>query len=81
MNGVIAMESRGESDGTVIRWYLKTTPKDRVLIASASRNHVRFHRDELPWGVFDNAHGAHRELHANPQADIHHYLTQPEVTS
>ena len=81
--GVLALESRGESDGTVIRWYHATTSTrhDRVLIASASRSHVRFYRDELPPRVFDNAHAAHRELHANPNADIRHYLTpQTEVT-
>jgi hypothetical protein len=83
VNGVLVSGSPGETDGTVIRWYLKTTPNSRDLIASASRRHVRFHREDLPLpaSVVDAARAAHRELHANPQADIRHYLTpRSEVT-
>ncbi|HEX3781726.1 MAG TPA: hypothetical protein VHX38_18845 [Pseudonocardiaceae bacterium] len=79
--GILAFESRGESDGTVIRWYVETAPTRRNLIASASRRHVRFHRDDIPARVRDAAHGAHRELAGNPNADIRHYLTPAaEVT-
>jgi hypothetical protein len=82
VSDILTFESRGETDGTVIRWYLKTTPNERERIATASRWHVRFDRDDIPARVFDNAHAAHRELHANPDADIRHYLTlAAEVTT
>lgn len=83
MTGYLAMVSPGETDGTVIRWYLKTTEKRRDLIASASRRHVQFHRDDLPIpaAVRDAAQAAHRELSLNPNADVRHYATpQAEVT-
>jgi hypothetical protein len=79
MTGILAFESRGETDGTVIRWYIETTPTDRHLIASASRRHVRFHRDDVPARVRGGRRARHRELLTNSNADIRHYLTPSQV--
>lgn len=63
-------------DGTVVRWYASLDAADHHdPVATASRHGVEFLRDEVHPRIQDAARGAHRELAANPDADVRHYCT------
>lgn len=69
---VVSVVTPTVMDGTVVRWY---DGADGPEIASASRNRVLFHRDDVPPGVRDAALGAHKELVRSRNADVRHYAT------
>lgn len=63
-------------DGTVVRWYADLAAHEQGnVIASASRNRVEFHRDEVHPRIRDAVQAAHRELSGNRHADVRHYTT------
>ncbi len=68
---VISFLQRSDEGQSVLWFVVEGTGRTRV--ASAFRNRVEFDRDDIPWGVFDAAHGVHRELRRDPNADLRHY--------
>lgn len=71
-DSVVSVVTQTVLDGTVVRWY---DGSEGVELASASRNGVLFHCDDVPDRVRDNALGAHKELSRNRNADVRHYAT------
>jgi hypothetical protein len=65
------------AEGQSVRWFV-AEGNAREQLATASRNKVEFHRDDVPPEVVDAAHGAHRELRRNPHTDLRHYATHVE---
>lgn len=59
-------------EGQSVRWF-GAEGNSREQLATASRSKVEFHRDDVPGAVFDDAHGVHRELRRDPNADLRHY--------
>ena len=66
-------------DGATLRWYADADAVERrEELASASWQHLLL-RGTAPAHVKDAAMAAHRELTANPVADVRHYVTHQLV--